>query len=107
MYGKLENGILTYAPNGVEIDNTWYIPPTDDQLVELGYKPIEFTPQPEPKENYYFTSLWKETKTKIKQVWEEHYVEPQYSIEERLRIQEEALTEMAEMLAELSEVQNG
>lgn len=103
MYGKLENGTLIYAPNGVEIGNTWYIPPSDKQLKELGYKEIEYTPQPEPKENYVYNCTWKETKIKIVQEWNEQYIEPQYSVEERLKIQEAAITDLADMLAELFE----
>ncbi len=98
MYGKLENGILNYAPNGVEIDMTWYIPPSSEQLLELGYKPIEETPMPEPQEHYQYSFTWAEDENKIYKVWEGHYVEPTYTLEERLAIQEETITALMEMI---------
>lgn len=107
-YGKIKDGVLELAPKGIEDeDGTWHIPPTEKMLKDSGYKPIEETPMPEPKENYVYSFEWKEQKSKIVRVWHEEYIEPEYSLEERLKIQEDATTEIAELLAELLEKEEG
>lgn len=96
-YGKLENGALIYAPNGMELkDGSWVFPPTEAMLKEAGYKPIEETPAPEPKEHYAYGFEWKETKAKIYRDWTETYIPPTYSLEERIAACEAAIMALAE-----------
>ena len=96
-YGKLAPYGVELAPNGIELeDGTWVIPPTEEMLIERGYKEVEYTDPPEPKENYVYNPSWKETKTKIKQEWTEEYIEPEYTVEERVAVLEEMLMEMME-----------
>lgn len=95
-YGMIVNGALVYAPSGIEINGTWYIPPSEKQLKADGYKPIEETPAPEPKEHYVYSFEWKETKTKIYREWTETYIEPTYSLEDRIAAIEDAILELAE-----------
>lgn len=103
-YGKLIDGRIEFAPNAVELeDGSWVCPPTKKMLTDAGYKPLEYNDPPEPKENYTFIPSWNELKTKIKQVWTEQYVEPEYTLEERVKIAEDALMEIAEMLSALTE----
>lgn len=67
MKAKLVDGVLNYSPKQVKINNIDYIPPTDEWLNNNGYKEVEYTEPPQDDNQY--TSSWKETKTKIKQVW--------------------------------------
>lgn len=94
-YGKLINGTLSLAPNGIEskVDGTWYIPAPIEMLIEDGYKPIEYTPSPEPKENYTYWFEWKDNGENIYREWHEEYIQPRYSDEERISALEEAFEE--------------
>lgn len=91
MYAKLQNGILRSAPrtitwNGCTVNN-----PSDDKLVELGYKPVRYTDMPtEVVEGKRYESTWEEAETEITQVWnlveDPEYPEPELSSDEALNI---------------------
>lgn len=68
-YGKLENGILTYAPTNVEIGDVWYIPAQPEHLLEAGYMQIIHTPY--PTDGKYYTSHFEISEGNIVEVWEE------------------------------------
>ena len=47
MLGKIIDGKLTYPPHRIVIDGMQIFNPTDEQLTQVGYKPITETPMPE------------------------------------------------------------
>lgn len=47
MYGKLIDGNLHRAPSKLTIGETVVYNPTDEQLRNAGYKPVEYYDQPE------------------------------------------------------------
>lgn len=91
MYAKLQNGILRSAPrtitwNGCTVNN-----PSDDKLVELGYKPVRYTDMPEnTTEGKHYESGWTDTESEIIQTWnlveDPIYPEPELSADEALNI---------------------
>lgn len=66
-YGKIEKGVLVYAPKNITVGGRTYIPGTEKAYIEAGYKPIEDVPY--PTDGNVYEHSWKETKTKIKGVW--------------------------------------
>lgn len=89
MYAKLQNGILRSAPKTVQWRNCTVNNPSDDKLVELGYKPVRYTDMPTDAESgKHYESSWEETETEITQVWnlmdDPVYPEPEPTPEERL-----------------------
>ena len=96
-YAKLVNDNLEFAPNAIELsDGTWVVPPGESLLREEGFKEVTYTDPPESKENYVLNSSFVEEDDKIVQVWEEEYIEPEYTIEERVAVLEEMFMEMME-----------
>lgn len=67
MKAKLIDGTLHYAPKMAKVDNTDFIPPTEEWLKKNGYKEVEYTEMPQDDNQY--ASSWKEEKDKIVQVW--------------------------------------
>ena len=53
-FGKLIDGVITYAPSEVKLGNTYYPAPTAEQYAACGYLPIDST-KPE-KDGAYFVS---------------------------------------------------
>lgn len=91
MYAKLQNGILRSAPKTVQWRNCTVNNPSDDKLVELGYKLVRYADMPESTETgKHYESSWEETETEITQVWnlveDLVYPEPEISSEEVLNI---------------------
>ena len=72
-YGKIIDGQLEYAYRPMEIKGEWHSNPSEELLLELGYKPIEYTEMP-VKEGYYYTSSFEDEGDKIVQVWTEHEI---------------------------------
>lgn len=68
-YGKINFNYLEYAPNPINIDNNWYGNPPVNIYLEQGYKPVEYTEEPEYIEGYEYISEWEETEDKIIQRW--------------------------------------
>ena len=97
-YGKLIDGVLNKAPNGIELeDGSWIIgmgEALEKELLARDYKPLEYTDPPEPKENYILNYTWKEENDKLRQVWSEEYVEPEYTDEERIAVLEALVAEL-------------
>lgn len=89
MYAKLQNGILRSAPKTVTWNGCTVNNPSDDKLVELGYKPVRYTDMPtENVEGKHYESTWEETEAEITQMWnladDPVYPEPPETAEERL-----------------------
>ena len=53
-FGKLIDGVITYAPIEIKLGNTYYPAPTAEQYAACGYYPIDST-KPE-KDGVYFVS---------------------------------------------------
>lgn len=69
MYAKLQNGMLRSAPKTVQWNGCTVNNPSDDKLLELGYKPVRYTDMPESTETgKHYESSWEETETEITQV---------------------------------------
>lgn len=47
MYGKIENNKLILAGDRIQISNGWITKPSIQDLINLGYKPIEYSETPE------------------------------------------------------------
>ena len=68
-YGKLVGQSLQYAPKNIDIDGTWYIPASGEQLISQGYYFIVDTPYPIDGKNYAMS--WKIEGTNLIKVWTE------------------------------------
>lgn len=68
-YAKLINGVINFAPRKIKYEDTIIYNPTDDTLLELGYKEVEYTEQPVVEEEYVAIEGWEELEDKIKQTW--------------------------------------
>lgn len=91
MYAKLENGILRSAPRTVKWNGCTVNNPSEDKLMELGYKPVLYTDMPENSDSdKHYESSWTETDTEIIQAWNlvdnPVYPEPEVSSDEALNI---------------------
>ena len=47
MLGKIIDGVLTYPSHRIVLNGMQIFNPTDDQLIQVGYKTITETPRPE------------------------------------------------------------
>ena len=46
MFGKIIDGKLVVAGKKIKIENGWITNPTNEKLIELGYKEVEYTEKP-------------------------------------------------------------
>ena len=71
MLGKIIDGVLTYPPNRITLDGMQIFNPTDDQLIQVGYKPITETPVPEEPapEGQHYESKYTDAGDTITQSW--------------------------------------
>ena len=90
MLGKIIDGVLTYPPNRIVLNGMQIFNPTDDQLIQVGYKPITETPRPEEPapEGQHYEAKYTDAGDTITQSWvlvEDEAVEPaEKTIEERV-----------------------
>lgn len=68
-YAKLIDDNIYYAPRKVNYEDKIIYNPTDDIILELGYKEVEYTDQPIVEEGYIAVEGWEELEDKIKQIW--------------------------------------
>lgn len=71
MYGIIKDGQLITAPRVVTIGNRVVSNPTDEQLIQLGYKPISYVEKPTDEllgQSYIET--WSDNGNSIVQTWE-------------------------------------
>ncbi|MCI6267408.1 MAG: hypothetical protein MR637_02105 [Clostridiales bacterium] len=70
MYGKLENGVLKYAPKTILVDGVQVTNPTHEMLVEVGYLPVKLTDAPNVSTSFIAAPRWTQTENAIVQEWE-------------------------------------
>ena len=69
MYGKLENGVLKYAPKTILVDGVQVTNPTHEMLVEVGYLPVKLTDAPATAEGFIAVPSWEQTESEIVRTW--------------------------------------
>lgn len=69
MYGKLENGVLKYAPKTILVDGVQVTNPTHEMLVEVGYHPVKLTDAPATAEGFIAVPSWEQTESEIVRTW--------------------------------------
>lgn len=110
MLGKITDGILTYPSHRIILNGMQIWNPTDDQLIQVGYKPITETPMPEDPapEGQHYEAKYTDAGDTITQSWvlvDDEVVEPAgKTIEERVTTLEQ---EQAQMNTIFEEVVNG
>lgn len=76
-YAKLINNELIYAPRKLNYQNSVIYNPSNELLLQEGYKPVTYTNYPSTEEGYIAVSSWQETENEILQVWS---IEPEGDI---------------------------
>ena len=71
MLGKIINGQLTYLPHRIVLNGMQIWNPTEEQLMQVGYKPITETPMPEEPapEGQHYEAQYTDEETQIAQSW--------------------------------------
>ena len=75
-YGKLVEGELMYFTNPLQLETAIVFNPTQEVLLEKGYKPIVYTESPTPTEGFQLSYKWIETGTEIYNAWFEVKIPP-------------------------------
>lgn len=71
-YATLIGGKPVSAPNPILHDGKWYGNPPGEIYLEEGYKPVQYTDQPEPQGVGWRIEEWTETDEAIVQGWSWH-----------------------------------
>lgn len=71
MLGKIIDGALTYPPHRIILGGMQIFNPTDEQLMQAGYKPITETPIPEDPatEGQHYEAQYTDAGDTIMQSW--------------------------------------
>lgn len=69
MYGKLIDGELYGAPKKLNGDGVVVYNPPAEMYLAKGWKPMQFTDEPEAPAGYYYESGWEEQTDAIMQTW--------------------------------------
>ena len=71
MLGKIIDGVLTYPPHRIILNGMQIFNPTDNQLIQVGYKPITETPIPEEPapEGQHYEAQYTDAGDTIMQSW--------------------------------------
>lgn len=71
MLGKITDGILAYPPNRIVLSGMQIFNPTDEQLMQVGYKTITETPMPEDPapEGQHYEAKYTDSGDTITQSW--------------------------------------
>lgn len=108
MLGKIIDGVLTYPPHRIVLNGMQIWNPTDDQLIQVGYKPITETPIPDDApDGQHYEAHYTDGETEITQSWvlvEDEPTPAGKSIEQRVTTLEQ---EQAQMNTIFEEVVNG
>lgn len=87
-YAKLINSYPSFAPNPILYDSNYIGNPPASVYEAEGYKPVQYTNQPESLGAGWWVETWTETKDAILQGWTWHEAtdEDEISSEEALQI---------------------
>lgn len=71
MLGKIIDGVLTYPPHRIVLDGMQIFNPTQEQLMQVGYKPITETDIPEEPapEGQHYEAQYTDAGDTIMQSW--------------------------------------
>ena len=71
MLGKIIDGVLTYPPHRIVLGGMQIFNPTEEQLMQAGYKPIVETPMPEEPapEGQHYEAQYTDSGDTITQSW--------------------------------------
>lgn len=71
MFGKIIDGTLTYPPHRIVLNGMQIFNPTQEQLMQVGYKPITETPIPEEPapEGQHYEARYTDAGDTITQSW--------------------------------------
>ena len=83
-YARLENGILTYAPKSLIINDAKVWNASEAEYIAQGWYPVIYTDAPVTEEGYHAESSWAQEGDEIVQTWE--VVENEITAEELLDI---------------------
>lgn len=101
-YVKLIEGKLIYAPKKIMVDGTTIYNPSAAMLTAQGWKPLSIEDAPAAEAGYHLEPIYNETETEVVLTWvtvEDYPVE--LTPEERIQMNEDAIIELAELLAEV------
>lgn len=110
MLGKIVNGQLIYPPHRIVLNGMQIFNPTDDQLTQVGYKPITETPMPEEPapEGQHYESKYTDAGDTITQSWvlveDEETLETDKTIIERISTLEQDISSINSVLAETQQL---
>lgn len=79
-YAKLVDGYPQFAPNPINHNGLWYGNPAGSVYEAEGYKPVQYTDQPEPQGVGWWIEEWTETDETIVQGWAWHEAGPEDEI---------------------------
>lgn len=100
MYGTIKDGQLITAPRVVTIGSSVVSNPTDEQLIQLGYKEVRQTEQPQDApDGQMHVSSYEDKGAYIEQVWT--LIEKPVTIEDRLSALESAQAQMDSIFEEV------
>ena len=97
MLGKIIDGKLTYPPHRIILNGMQIWNPTDDQLMQVGYKTVTETPMPEDPapEGQHYEAQYTDEETEITQSWvlvEDEPTPAGKSIEQRVTALEQGVS---------------
>lgn len=97
MLGKITDGILAYPPNRIVLSGMQIFNPTDEQLMQVGYKTITETPMPEDPapEGQHYEAKYTDSGDKITQSWilvDDEPVETGKTLDERITALEQDIS---------------
>lgn len=101
MYGKLENGVLKYAPKCLQHNGKTIINPGEEMLLALGYLPVQYNDPPAVDDGYRAEARWEQTNTAIVQTWEVVEDANPPTLDERVDALETTTDDMILLMADL------
>ena len=104
MLGKIINGQLAYPPNRIVLNGMQIFNPTDDQLIQVGYKPITETDMPDDApDGWHYEAVYTDGDT-ITQSWvlmEDEEIPSTPTLESRVSALEQEQTQMNTIFEEV------
>ena len=68
-YAKLIDGNLVYAPRKLTVGENTVYNPTEEMILDAGYKPVVYTDAPETDPGYEAVHGWYDDGDSIREVW--------------------------------------